>query len=220
MMLNEKGFTLMELLVAMTLSVAVLFAARSVYRVQAHTVKAQEYQMEAQEYARVSLDIMAREIRNLGYFPTRTACSSPSNTTGVVSATGTSIQFVYDANGDGDCTDTGENITYTYDSSTKNISRTADGSTQVLTNGNVTAFQLIFYPKQTGATAPSPYCNATGNPSGCSGNTSSNLATIQRVSISLTVKLAKTDNTWDGHTAAWGQHDVTMSTNVDLRNRL
>src|SRR5690242_7354057 len=103
MMLNEKGFTLMELLVAMSLSIAVLFAARSVYRVQAHTVKAQEYQMEAQEYARVSLDMMAREIRNLGYFPTRTACSSPSNTTGVVSTSATSIQFVYDANGDGDC---------------------------------------------------------------------------------------------------------------------
>ena len=215
MMLNQKGFTLMELLVAMSLSVAVLFAARSVYRVQAHTVKAQEYQMEAQEYGRVSLDMMAREIRNLGYFPTRTACTtSPANTSGIVTATETSISFVYDANGDGDCADTGENVTYTYDSSTKNISRTADGSTQVLTNGNVTAFQLIYYPKQTGASAPPPYCNSAGNPSGCSGgNASANLGSIQRVSISLTVKLLKTDPNFGG------QNNVVMSSNVDLRNR-
>ncbi len=221
-MLNQKGFTLIELLIAMMLSLAVLFAARSVYRVQAHTVKAQEYQMEAQEYARVSLDIMAREIRNLGYFPGRTPCTtSPANTNGIVAATETSISFVYDANGDGDCADTGESVTYTYDSATKNISRTADGSTQTLTNGNVTAFQFIYYPKQTGLSAPAPYCNSANNPSGCSGNASANLGNIQRVSISLTVKLLKTDKTFDGVTAnAWGQHDVTMSSNVDLRNRL
>jgi prepilin-type N-terminal cleavage/methylation domain-containing protein len=221
MMLNQKGFTLMELLVAMSLSVAVLGAARTVYKVQAHTVKAQEYQMEAEEYGRVSLDMMAREIRNLGYFPTRTPCTtSPANTSGIATATATSISFAYDANGDGDCADTGENITYTYDPATLNISRTADGSTQTLTNGNVTAFELIYYPKQTGASAPSPYCNSAGSPSGCSGNASANLANIQRVSVSLTVKLLKTDKSFDGSTAnAYGQHDVAMSTNVDLRNR-
>jgi prepilin-type N-terminal cleavage/methylation domain-containing protein len=220
MMRNEKGFTLVELLVAMSISLIVLFAARTVYRVQAHTVKAQEYQMEAEEYGRVSLDLMSREIRNLGYFPTRSACASPTNTKGLVTATETSIQIVYDSDGNGNCTGTGENVTYTYDSATNNISRTADGSTQTLTNGNITAFQLIYYPKQTGASAPSPYCNSANNPSGCSGNASANLGNIQRVSISLTVKLLKSDKTFDGSTAnAWGQHDVTMSTNVNLRNR-
>jgi prepilin-type N-terminal cleavage/methylation domain-containing protein len=220
MMLNEKGFTLTELLVAMSLSVAVLGAARTVYKVQAHTVKAQEYQMEAEEYGRVSLDMMAREVRNLGYFPTRTPCAAPANTNGFVTASETSISFVYDANGDGDCADTGESVTYTYDPATLNISRTADGSTQTLTNGNVTAFQFIYYPRQTGASAPSPYCNSAGSPSGCSGDASANLANIQRVSISLTVKLLKTDKSFDGSTAnAYGQHDVSMNSNINLRNR-
>jgi hypothetical protein len=142
------------------------------------------------------------------------------NTSGIVTATETSIQFVYDSDGNGNCTGTGENVTYTYDSATKDISRTADGSTQTLTNGNVTAFQLIYYPKQTTASAPSPYCYSANNPSGCSGNVSANLGSIQRVAISLTVKLLKSDKTFDGVNAtAWGQHDVTMTTNINLRNR-
>ncbi len=214
MITNQKGFTLIELLIALAMSVIILGAARTMYTIQAHTIKSQEYQMEAQEYARVSLDLMAREIRNLGYFPQVTACASPANTKGIVSATATSINFVYDADGNGNCTGTGENVTYTYDSTTKNISRTADGSTQTLTNGNVTAFELRYYPRQTSAAAPAPYCSSGGSPSGCSGTLAASLASVQRVYISLTVKLAHTD------TKVGGQHDVAMNSSVDLRNRV
>src|SRR5258706_8473891 len=215
---NQKGFTLIELLVAMGLSVTLLGAVYAVYRVQAHTIKGQEYRMEAQEYARVSLDMMVREIRNLGYFPTRTACASPANTSGLVSASAVSIQFVYDYRGvnpgdpaNGLCSDADENITYTYDSTTKNITRTDNGgAAQTLTNGNVTAFQLLYYPRQTGASAPDPYCySATpGTPAGCSRTLS--LAGVQRVSVSLTVKLLKTDPKFGA------QQDITMYSNANL----
>jgi prepilin-type N-terminal cleavage/methylation domain-containing protein len=214
MIFNQKGFTVIELLVAMAMSVAILGAARAMYVLQAHTLKAQENQMEAQEYARVSLDMMAREIRNLGYFPKQTPCTSPANTKGLVSATASSISFVYDADGNGDCAGAGESVTYTYDPTTLDISRTADGSTQTLTSGNVTAFQLIYYPRQTGATAPAPYCFATGNPSGCTGTLSTSLGTVQRVYVSLTVKLQHPD------TRVGGQHSVAMNSSVNLRNRI
>ena len=211
---NQKGFSIPELLIAMSMSLIILGAARTIYTIQAHTVKSQEYQMEAQEYARVSLDLMSREIRNLGYFPKVTSCASPANTKGIVTASATSINFVYDADGNGDCAGTGENVTYTYDSTTKNISRTADGSTQTLTNGNVTAFQLIYYPRQTGGTAPPPYCFSTGNPSGCSGTLATSFSTVQRVYISITVQLAHTD------TKVGGQHTVAMNSSVNLRNHI
>ena len=214
MITDQKGFTLIELLIAMAMSVIILGAARTMYTIQAHTIKSQEYQMEAQEYARVSLDMMSREIRNLGYFPKVTSCASPANTKGIVSASAASISFVYDADGNGNCTGTGESVTYTYDSTTKNISRTADGSTQTLTNGNVTAFELRYYPRQTSGTAPAPYCSSGGSPSGCSGTLSANLASVQRVYISLTVKLQRTD------TRVGGQNDVAMNSSVDLRNRV
>ena len=212
---NQKGFTMAELLVAMTLSLTLLGAVYAVYRVQGHTIKGQEYRMEAQEYARVSLDMMVREIRNLGYFPTRTACAAPANTKGLVSATGTSISFAYDADGNGDCAGAGENVVYSYDSTAKDITRTANGgAAQTLTNGNVTDFQITYYPRQTGAAAPPPFCNTTGNPSGCSGgNVSANLGNVQRVSVSLTVKLLKTDPNFGA------QQAITMNSNADLRNR-
>jgi prepilin-type N-terminal cleavage/methylation domain-containing protein len=213
---NQKGFTLVELLVAMTIGLTLLGAVYAVYRVQAHTVKGQEYRMEAQEYARVSLDMMVREIRNLGYFPTRTACAGAGPSPGgLVAATAISIHFVYDANGLNGCTDPAEDITYTYDPNTLNITRTTTNpaATDTLTIGNVTAFQLLYYPRQTGASAPAPYCISAGIPSGCSGTLSSSLASVQRVSVSLTVKLQKTD-------AQFGaQQDITMNSNADLRNR-
>src|SRR5689334_2606286 len=113
MIRTQKGYTVVELLVAMAMSLAILGAARTMYVLQAHTVKSQENQMEAEEYARVTLDTMAREIRNLGYFPKLTPCASPANTKGIVTATATSVNFVYDADGNGDCAGTSENITYT-----------------------------------------------------------------------------------------------------------
>jgi prepilin-type N-terminal cleavage/methylation domain-containing protein len=212
---NQKGFTMAELLVAMTLSLIVLGAVYAVYRVQGHTIKGQEYRMEAQEYARVSLDMMVREIRNLGYFPTRTACATPANTKGLVSATATSISFAYDADGNGDCAGTGESVVYSYDSTAKDITRTANvGAAQTLTNGNVTAFQFTYYPRQTGAAVPAAFCISTGNPSGCGGgNVSANLGSVQRVSVSLTVKLLKTDPNFGA------QQAITMSSNANLRNR-
>jgi type II secretory pathway component PulJ len=212
MITKQSGFTVVELLVAMAMSLAILGAARTMYVLQAHTMKAQENQMEAEEYARVTLDTMAREIRNLGYFPKQTACPSPANTKGIVTATATSINFAYDADGNGDCAGSGENVTYTYDAAAKDISRTADGSTQTLTNGNVSAFQLIYYPRKTGGTEPAPYCSSTGVPSGCSGTLSTNLGNIQRVYVSLTVDLKRTD------ARVGGQHSIAMNSSINLRN--
>ena len=211
---DQQGFSLTELLVAAGMSLIVLGAVHSVYRVQAHTVKVQEYRMEAQEYTRAALDIMVREMRNLGYFPNKVVCPTPANTNGIVAAGAQSIHFVYDADGNNDCAGAGEDITYSYDANSKNISRTANGAApQDLTDGNVTAFQFVYYPRQTGASSPAPYCFAAGNPSGCSGDLAANIANIQRVSIALTVKSKSTD------TQFGGVQSLTVNSNVELRNR-
>jgi prepilin-type N-terminal cleavage/methylation domain-containing protein len=195
---NQKGFTLIELLAAISLSIIVLGAVQSVYRVQTHTVKAQEAKMEALEYARAALDLMVREVRNSGFFPTGTACSSPANTTGIVAASTTGFQLVYDANGDGNCTGTlattgwDENIAYAYTGS--DITRAVNGGTaQVLTAGNVTAFSFSYLDVNGVATA--------------------NVASIKRVVITLSVQSLSTD------TQFGGLQTISMNSNVDLRNR-
>jgi prepilin-type N-terminal cleavage/methylation domain-containing protein len=201
---NQKGFTLVELLVAMGLSLVVLGAGYSVFRVQTHTVKAQEFKMEAQEDARAALDMMVREVRNLGFFPSGTPCPAPANTTGIVAATATTLQFVYDANGDGSCAGTmatgagaDESVTYilppplTIGDITRDIN---DGNgAQVLTAGNVTNAAFTYFD---GAGA------VTADP-----------ASIRRVSITLTVQSRSTDVQFGGLIP------ITMNSNVDLRNR-
>jgi Tfp pilus assembly protein PilW len=193
-------------MVAAGLSLAVLATIYGLFRAQTHTIKAQEGRMEAHEYAMSVLDIMLREIRNTGYFPSATACSTtPANTAGIISATAQSFRLVYDSNGDGACE---EDVSFTYDSTNKNILR--NGAS--LTDGNATAIQFTYYPQQTSATAPAPYCVSTGNPAGCSGSLASNLSSVQKVTISLTVQSKNSDVQFGG------QSSITMSSSADLRN--
>jgi Tfp pilus assembly protein PilW len=203
---NQKGFTLAELMVSAGLSLAVLAAIYGLFRSQTHTIKGQEGRMEAQEYAMSVLDLMVREIRNTGYFPTGTACSTtPANAAGIVTATAQSFRLVYDANGDGVCE---EDVSFTYDATNRNILRNG----ALLTDGNATAIQFTYYPQQTSATAPAPYCVSSGNPAGCSGALASNLSVVQKITISITVQSKSSDVQFGG------QSSVTMSSSADLRN--
>jgi prepilin-type N-terminal cleavage/methylation domain-containing protein len=200
---NQDGFTLTELLVAMGLSLFVLASIGSVFRAQTHTVKGQEKRMEAHEYALTVLDVMVREIRNTGYFPSAT-CDA---TGGIASATATGITIQYDKNGNGACSGDDEVIAFAYDSVGKNITRNG----QALSDGNVTAVQFHYYPQQTSGTAPAPYCVSTGVPSGCSGALSSNLNSVKKIAMTLTVAPKSTDSQFIGSS-------VTMSLTADLRN--
>ena len=188
---------MVELLVSLLLTSIIMTAVYSVYRVQTHSAKLQESRLEAQEYARSVLDMMVREIRNAGYAPTGAACAV------VVSASSQTIQFRYDANANGVCTDSDEDITYTFDTTgctggLGNITR--NGSGNPLTNCNVTSSFDLRYFKQDGTELSRPVA-------------SGELANIQRVNITLIVQSLKPD------TEFGGQLTVTMTSNADLRNR-
>lgn len=209
---NQKGFTLAELLVAMAGSLLVLAVVGSVFRMQAHTVKAQEYKMEAQEYARNALDMMTREIRNAGFFPNGACPQSVNN--GLVQATSTTLQIVYDADSNVNCTGTmatgqpaDENVTYALAGG--DITRTVTGATPQaaqLTSGtgNITNAVLFTYFDANGA-------DLGVNPP---------LATIKRVRVTITVQSRSTDSQFNGSQFNGGQaQTITMTSNVDLRNR-
>ncbi len=211
----------MELLVSILLSSIIMGAIYSVYRVQTHSAKVQESRLEAQEYARSVLDMMVREIRNAGYNPLGAPTTPPYLGTGcasgiggslvgapgVVSADVQTITFTYDFTGassvpDGNCTTADEQITYTYDTTgcaagLANVTR--NGSSNPLTNCNVTSFSLSYF-KQDGTSITTPV-------------SATDLLNIQRVQITLTVQSLKPD------TEFGGQLNATMTSNADLRNR-
>jgi prepilin-type N-terminal cleavage/methylation domain-containing protein len=203
---DQRGFTLSELLIAAGLSLVVMASIYGLFRSQTHTIKRQESRMEAHEYALAVLDIMVREIRNTGYFPTGTACTNVANSGGIVpTPTSDSFRLVYDTNSDGSCE---EDVAFTYDSVNRNILR--NGS--ALTDGNATAVQFTYYPQQTSGTAPAPYCFSTGIPAGCSGNLASSLSSVQKITVSITVQSKNPDVQFGGQSA------ITMSSSADLRN--
>ena len=208
------GFTIVELLVSILLTSIIMTAVYSVYRVQTHSAKVQENRLEAQEYARSVLDMMVREIRNAGYAPTGATCA------GIAVANAQTLQFSYDANANGVCTDADEIIEYVYNSTTKNITRASNsagsatlGSPQDLTDANATALQFTYYRQDCDNNFSTPVgTGAAGCPASPGGNAGT-LAAIQRVSISITVQSKKPD------TEFGGQLTVTMTSNADLRNR-
>jgi len=209
---DQQGFTLTELMVSTGLSLMVLAAVYGVFRNQTHTVKGQEKKMEAQEYALNVIDMMVREIRNTGYFPSGTACGGTASSAGIIAVAATSLQIVYDNNSTGAaCNELV--IAYSYISSTKNITRAVNGGTaESITDGNVTAFQLAYYPQQTSGTAPAPFCVSSNNPSGCSGTLGSNLTAVKKITVVVTVEPKSTDVEFGS------QSTVTMSLTADLRN--
>lgn len=211
---SEKGFTIVELLVSILLTFIIMGAIYSVYRVQTHSAKVQENRMEAQEYARSVLDMMVREIRNAGYAPTGAVCA------GIIVADAQRIQFTYDANANGLCTDADETIEYAYNSATKNITRATNilglttlGSAQDLTDGNATALQITYYPQNCTNNFSTPVGTGAAGCPASPGSNAGTLATIQRVSISVTIQSKKPD------TEFGGQLTATMTSNADLRNR-
>ena len=210
---DQQGFTLTELMVSTGLSLMVLAAVYGVFRNQTHTVKGQEKKMEAQEYALNVIDMMLREIRNTGYFPSGTACGGTASSAGIIAADATSLQIVYDNNSTGAaCNELV--IAYSYNSVTKNITRAVNGGTaESITDGNVTAFQLAYYPQQISGTAPAPFCVSSNNPSGCSGTLGSNLTAVKKITVVVTVQPKSTDVEFGS------QSTVTMSLTADLRNR-
>lgn len=202
-----RGFTLVELLISMGLSLFVLAGVGSLFRAQTHTVKGQESKMEANEYALTVLDMIVREVRNTGYFP-QAACDA---TGGITATTATSITIQYDRNSDGDCVDEHENVTFAFAGTNVTRTTTNPATTSTLTDDNATALTFTYYPQQTSAVVPAPYCISPGVPTGCSGTLSSNWKTVQQIIVSLTVAPKSPDTNFTGT-------PVTMTMAADLRN--
>ncbi len=200
---KHDGFTLIETIVAMLMLSITMAAFYSVYRMQTRSLKGQENRLEAQQTARSALDFMLREIRNARYNPTdendgaNCADNAPGRP-GIIAATATTLHFSYDT-GNGDCAGTGENVRYSF--ADNDITRTADGNAEVLTDGNVATNGLtLAYFNEAGAQIAFPLDDQPKRDS------------IERVSITLTIDSKNMADNFVGALSA------TMTTNVALRN--
>jgi len=119
----NKGFTLVELLVALVISGVLMTAVYTTFQAQQNSYLAQEQVAEMQQNIRAGLDIMVSELRIAGYDGANETSHSSCNlyvsgslgaavSPGVLAVTANKLDISMDLNRDGDCADTGENLSY------------------------------------------------------------------------------------------------------------
>jgi type IV pilus assembly protein PilW len=137
----SPGFTLVELVIALSVGLIVVGAAYMLFTNQNKQLGNQELIAEMQQNARAAMDIVSREIRMAGYNPNKTTpltkCTGTTSTTatcvGIKNAGADTISFTADLNGNGDLTagaaNENENIIYDryLDSGVYALGRTANG---------------------------------------------------------------------------------------------
>jgi type IV pilus assembly protein PilW len=163
------GFTLIELIVSMALSLAVLAAIAGTFTVQTRQNSAEEQLAQMQQSVRGALDLMIREIQMAGYKP------AGGSFNGIETSTATTLRIKLDLDSSGVASDGAtDDISYSYDSATGLLTRTLNngGSSATLAD-NITAFSFS-------------YLNASG------AATNTNTA-VRRVTVNITARTARPD---------------------------
>ncbi len=115
---NERGFTLVEIIIALLMSSLVMAAIYTTTNKQQDVYVDQDQVVAMQDNLRAAMLLMTREIRMAGYDPLGLANA------GFITAKANTMTFTMDLNGDGDVNDPGENITYDlYTSGTQRLGR-------------------------------------------------------------------------------------------------
>ena len=173
---RASGFTLMELLVSMSIGMVVLAALAKTFTVQSRQNTAEEQVAQMQGNARAALDLMVREIQMAKYNPAGTAFSSAYGVT--YSASQLEVKADMDGNGT-ISTSSGsvEDIIYARDAVNNYITRKlgSTGTAEIVAD-NITAFTFAYY-------------DANGSAVTSSGNSGN----IRKVTINITARTAKPD---------------------------
>ena len=133
---RNGGFTLVELLVVLSLQGILLGAVVMSFTSQLTVHRRQEQMSEMQQVARAALDLMTREARMAGYNPRGVELVGTTHDPGA-------LRILADLNGDGDTTDSNENIVYAHDPATLRLTRNTGGGRQSVAE-QVEAFALEY----------------------------------------------------------------------------
>ncbi len=138
----SQGFTIIELLVGMAVSLLALTAIYSTFQAQHKSYLMQQEVAAMQQNLRAAMFYMQREIRMAGCDPLGTAGA------GIIAASDSSINFSEDVRGDnvgdppdGNLNDPNENITYSLNGG--NLVRNTGGGNQIVAE-NIDALNFVY----------------------------------------------------------------------------
>jgi len=145
---NQKGFTLVELLVSMALGLLVLAGLAQTFVVQNRTYEIQSQVSSALQIARAAMDMISRDVKMAGFDPKETGIDG-------IGFNNTQLIIQADLNEDEDTTDTNEYVMYQFDASNHRILRTEGAAgTAVVFAESIQNFTFQ-YQTETGAAAGS-----------------------------------------------------------------
>jgi len=191
---SERGFSLIEMLLAMAIGSIVMAAIVNMFVNQRKAYAIREQVTEMQQNARTGIDFLVRELTMAGYDPAGTAGA------GIVAATATSIQFTMDVSKNG-VIEADENVTFLlYDDGADNdldLGRRVNGATELIAE-NIQALSLL-YTLADGSTTDAP----------------ADPGQIRAVDVSLTSRTKYSDAKFPFNQ---GYRNQTLSASVQIRN--
>lgn len=230
--LNSKGFTIIELMLALLISSIIMGAIATAYQSQQKSQTALSQRVEMQQQLRSLMNFLSSELRLAGLDP------SEEKAFGIEAASSGVLQFTMDVDGNGDSTGNNEDIEYGFalaDDAMKNGEADAGAAPfsrrrnnvigevfQSLAD-NIVAVEFLSILEDTSD-------NDEYDPDTTLTPTAAELNDIRSISISILIRAKNPDPTFtNGRTytaasgAIWGPYDDNyrrqlLITNVKLRN--
>jgi type IV pilus assembly protein PilW len=184
----NDGFTIIELLIAMTIMGFIIAAMFSFSITQRKYFSVQEEISEMTQNTRAAMDMITGELSMAGYNPSGAAAFS-----GILYSA-SQLQIYADLNGDGDRADSNENIIYTYNTSSKRILRNTGGGDQPFSE-NIQSFIFDYLDAQ--------------------GNSTFVTADVRQIRLAITGRTGKPDPSYESNS---GYRTFTLTSLITPRN--
>lgn len=192
---SREGFTLIEMLVALALSLVTVSAVYSLYVSELRAQNVREDRLEMQQQARVVIDVVSRELLMAGFDP-RGVNSDVNLTNDFQGITYQPDRLIIkaDLNGNGLIADANESIMYVYDAKTHTLRRNTGGGNQPF-GENIESFLVEYFDQ--------------------GGKLTTHSLAIKQVSITVTARTEKPDHKFSKN---GGYRTVTLHSRLTPRN--
>jgi type IV pilus assembly protein PilW len=164
---KTAGFTLIEVMVSMTIGLVVLAAVAGTFTVQLRQNSAEEQLAQMQQDVRGALDLMVREIEMAGFK------SAGGVFNGVATSTATTLQIKLDLDYNGLADKATEDISYSYSSGVLTRTLNTPAVSSATLADNLTSFSFSYLDANGAATTTS--------------------TAVRRITINITAQTAKAD---------------------------
>ncbi len=191
---GKRGFSLVELLVALAIGMIVLAAFYGVFAVQNRRFSIEEQVAETQQNVRAGMDTMVMEVKMAGYDPAGlNSDADPANDFDGITVNATQIEIKADLNGDGVISG-GDDVIYRLDAANHRITRNSGAGNQPFAE-NIESFTFA-------------YLDADGNVTATS-------SAVRQVDLTITGRTAMADPTYPTN---GGYRTYTLTSRVVPRN--